>query len=119
MSKKVLTVIEDLFFTVKINESAKQAGLTAQFVKSETDALEHAKTQPAVIVIDLNCPSIDPVRLITELKASPELKNINLLGFVSHVQADLKKQALDAGCNMVLARSAFSQNMQQIFKRYA
>ena len=78
MQKKVLAVIEDLFFTVKINESAKHAGLTAEFVRSEIDALDRAKLQPSVIVIDLNCAAIDPVRLIGELKASPELKAIPL-----------------------------------------
>jgi CheY-like chemotaxis protein len=119
MPKKVLAVIEDLFFTVKINEAAKHAGLAVEFVKSEIDALERAKLQPSVIVIDLNCASIDPVRLIGELKSIPELKGINVLGFVSHVQGELKQKAQEAGCNMVLARSAFSQNMQQIFKRYA
>ena len=119
MRKKVLAVIEDLFFTVKINEAAKAAGLTAEFVKSEIDALERAKVQPAVVVIDLNCASIDPVRLIGELKSLPELKGISVLGFISHVQVELKQKAQEAGCDMVLARSAFSQNMQQIFKRYA
>jgi hypothetical protein len=47
------------------------------------------------------------------------VKGINVVGFVSHVQGELKQKAQEAGCNMVLARSAFSQNMQQIFKRYA
>ena len=68
-----------------------------------------------MIVIDLNCAAIDPLRLIGELK----LTGIPLLGFVSHVQGELKLKAQEAGCDMVLARSAFSQNMQQIFKRYA
>lgn len=119
MSTKVLAVIEDLFFTVKINEAAKQAGLTAEFVRSEVDALERAKSQPAAIVIDLNCASVDTLKLISELKASPETKTISLLGFVSHVQGERKQKAQQAGCDMVLARSAFSQNMPQIFRRYA
>ena len=88
--------------------------MTAEFVRTEVDALERAKSQPSVIVIDLNCTSIDPVRLIGELKSSPELKGISLLGFVSHVQADLKQKAQEAGCDMVLARSAFSNNILQI-----
>ena len=72
MPNKVLAVIEDLFFTVKINESAKHAGLAAEFVKSEIDAIDRAKLQPSVIVIDLNCTAIDPLRLIGELKSDPE-----------------------------------------------
>ena len=39
-SKRVLTVIEDLLFTVKIADAAKRNGLQAQFVKTEQDARE-------------------------------------------------------------------------------
>jgi CheY-like chemotaxis protein len=119
MSNHILAVIEDLFFTVKINEAAKHAGIAAKFVRAELDATEGAKMQPAAIVIDLNCAAIDPLRLIAALKGSEETKKIPVIGFVSHVQGDLKQQAQQAGADMVLARSAFSQNMVQIFKRYA
>jgi len=118
-SKKVLAVLEDLFFTVKINESAKRAGLGITFVKSEHDVLEQAKNQPALIILDLNFTGIEPVKLIQKLKADEQTKGINLLAYVSHVQGELKLQAQEAGCNMVLARSAFSQNLPQILKRHA
>jgi CheY-like chemotaxis protein len=118
-TKKVLAVLEDLFFTVKINESAKRAGLPVEFVKSERDALDKSAEHPALIIIDLNCASIDPLGLIKKLKANPETKKISLIGYLSHIQAELKQQAQEAGCNMVLARSAFSQNLLQILKRHA
>jgi hypothetical protein len=35
------------------------------------------------------------------------------------VQVELKQQAQEAGCDMVMARSAFSQNLPQIFKRHS
>jgi PleD family two-component response regulator len=117
--KKVLAVIEDLFFTVKINESAKHAGLPIEFVKSEKDAMERALTKPALIIIDLNCASIDPLRLVAALKANAELKPISLIGYLSHVQGELKVAAQEAGCDMVMPRSAFSQNLPQILKRHA
>jgi CheY-like chemotaxis protein len=116
-SKKVLAVLEDLFFTVKINESAKRAGMQAEFVKSQQDTLEKAAEKPAVIILDLNFSSIDPVDLIKRLKADDGTKSVNLIGYVSHVQAELKQQAHEAGCDMVLARSAFSQNLPVILKR--
>jgi CheY-like chemotaxis protein len=116
---KILAVLEDLFFTVKINESAKRAGMPIEFVKSETDAIARAQTKPALIIIDLNCNGIDPLKLIGTLKASAETKPINLIGYLSHVQGELKQQAQEAGCDMVMARSAFSQNLPQILKRYS
>jgi len=118
-TRKVLAVVEDLFFTVKINEAAKRAGLSVAFVKSERDTLDQAAENPALIILDLNFAGIEPVHLIQKLKADPALKKISLLGYVSHVQGELKQAAQEAGCDMVLARSAFSQNLPQILKRHA
>jgi CheY-like chemotaxis protein len=118
-TKKILAVVEDLFFTVKINEAAKRAGLGITFVKSERDAFDQAAEQPALIILDLNFAGIEPVDLIRKMKADPALQKISLLGYVSHVQGDLKQAAQEAGCDMVLARSAFSQNLPQILKRHA
>ena len=118
-SRKVLAVLEDLFFTVKINEAAKHAGLPVTFVKSEKDAIDQAAGLPAVIVLDLNCTCVDPLRLIRNLKSDPDLNRISLIGYVSHVQGELKQQAQEAGANIVMARSAFSQNLKQILKRHA
>ena len=115
---KIVAVLDDLFFTVKINESAKRAGMPIVFVKSEADALDRAAEKPALIIVDLNCARIDPLALIGKLKADAETKPISVLGYVSHVQGDLKQAAQEAGCDMVLARSAFSQNLPQILKRY-
>ena len=117
-TRRVLAVLEDLFFTVKINEAARRAGLPVTFVKSEKDALDQAAADPAVVLIDLNCTCIDPLRLIRALKADPHLKKISVIGYVSHVQGERKQQAQEAGCDMVLARSAFSQNLPQILNRH-
>jgi CheY-like chemotaxis protein len=118
-SKKVLAVLEDLFFTVKINESAKRAGLGITFVKSEHDVLDQAKHHPALIIVDLNFQGVDPLNLIRKLKADEHTKRISLVGYLSHIQGELKQQAQEAGCDVVLARSAFSQNLSQILKRHA
>ena len=118
-SKKVLAVVEDLFFTVKINEAAKRAGLGIAFVKSEFDALEQARQQPALIIVDINFQGVDPLNLIRKLKADNKTKRINLIGYLSHIQAELKQSAQEAGCDMVMPRSAFSQNLPQILKRHS
>jgi len=121
-SKRVLAVLDDLFFTVKINEAAKRAGLPIAFVKSEADVLAKAgdaESRPVLIIVDLNCGGIDPLKLIGLLKGSDATKDISLMGYLSHVQGELKQAAQIAGCDMVMARSAFSQNLPQILKRHA
>ena len=117
--KRVLAVVSDLFFSVKLTEAAKRAGMSLEFVKEPEAVLSKAKEKPQLIIFDLNFDAVEPVKLIGELKGSAETKGISLIGFLSHIQGELKQQAQEAGCDMVMARSAFSQNMPLIFKRHA
>ncbi len=118
-SKKVLAAVEDLFFVVKINDLAKRAGLEVEFLKSEDELLvQTEQQQPLMVIVDLNNNKLEPVGLIAKLKGAAATKGVSVIGFVSHVQAELKQQAQEAGANMVMARSAFSSNLPQIFKRH-
>ena len=72
-----------------------------------------------MIIFDLNFEDAQPLELIAKLKGSAEFKGISLIGYLSHVQGELKQAAQDAGCDMVMARSAFSQNLPQILKRHS
>ncbi|MBV9082632.1 MAG: hypothetical protein JOZ62_08155 [Acidobacteriaceae bacterium] len=117
--KKIVAVLNDLMFVVKIQEAAKRAGLDVVFAKSQQEALTHAKDNPAVIIVDLNTNATDALELISRLKSDSETSKINVLGYVSHVQADLKQAAQEKGCNVVIARSAFSQNLATMLRRYA
>jgi DNA-binding NarL/FixJ family response regulator len=114
--KKIVAVVEDLFFIVKINDAAKRAGLAVTYVKTDEDALSQA-VDAKLVIIDLNILSLQPIALIQRLKA--EAPGVSLLGYVSHVQSELKQKAQAAGCNVVLAKSALSTNLQQILKRHA
>jgi len=118
-NKKILAVVSDLFFSVKINDAAKRAGLSVEFVKDEHEVLNKAKAKPTLIIFDLNFESANPLDIITKLKGSAELRDISVIGYLSHVQGELKQKAHETGCDMVLARSAFSQNLPQILKRHA
>ena len=117
--KKVLAVVSDLFFSVKLSEAAKRNGMALEFVKEGEEVMEQAKSRPTLIVFDLNFEAVNPLGLIARLKEAPETKSISLIGYLSHIQGELKQQAQEAGCNMVIARSAFSQNLMQIFKRHS
>lgn len=117
--KKILALVSDLLFTVKISDAARRNGMQIEYVKTDEDFLDKVRGMPSLVIMDLNIHSANPVKLIEQVKSDAERKDVNILSFVSHVQGDLKQKAHDAGCNLVLARSAFTQNLQQILKRYA
>lgn len=118
--RKLLASVDDLFFVAKIQDAARRAGMAAEFVKTPAELIEKALAEPpALVIVDLNTRSHAPVELITKLKAEPELKRTSVIAFIAHVDGELKMQAIEAGADMVLARSAFSLNLPQILKRHA
>lgn len=118
-SSRILAVVDDLFFVVKISDAAKRAGLVCEFVKTADAVLEKAKAErPLMVIVDLNSRSVNAVDLIAKLRAEEDLKGLSVIGFVSHVEGELKQRAQDAGA-MVLARSAFSTHLPQLMKRHS
>src|SRR5437868_4473544 len=115
-SGKILAVMSDLFFSVKINDAAKKLGMTAEFVKDKMLALEKAKAKPPLIILDLNREAADPLDLIARIRGDPETAGIRTIGFVSHVQTQLKRRAQEIGCDTVVARSVFAQNLPAILE---
>ena len=48
------------------------------------------------------------------LRARLAQKDLRIVGFLSHVQRDLTAQAQAAGCDEVMPRSSFTQNLATI-----
>jgi hypothetical protein len=113
--------IEELFFQAKIQESAKKLGVKVSFIKNEKDAVaaltDGEENKPALIVFDLNNVNAKPLTLIPKLKTKLK-RSASIIGFLSHLQGDLKAKAVEAGCDVVMPRAAFSQNLPNLLRRY-
>jgi CheY-like chemotaxis protein len=115
----VVAVMSDLFFAAKINDAAKRMGLSVAIVQDLARALEKIQAGAAMVIVDLNCASARPLELIAQMKSDPATSEIPIVGFVSHVQVDLRQSAADAGCDLVVPRSVFSQDLPAILARFA
>jgi CheY-like chemotaxis protein len=120
-ASRVFAFVEDLFFLSKIQATGQKMNVKVEFVKNEKDLVERMKTngeeKPSLIIFDLNNANAKPLTLIPKLKSKLK-KGTSIIGFLSHVQGDLKQKAHEVGCDMVLPRSAFSQNLPQLLRRH-
>jgi PleD family two-component response regulator len=117
---KIIAVMDDLFFSSKIREAAKPLGLNIEFVKNADGLIEKLESQkPSLLIFDLNSKICDSAKIIKNLKSSPALRDIPVLGYLSHVQTELKDKAAKAGCDIVLSRSKFSKDLKEILMRYS
>jgi hypothetical protein len=119
---RIYCFIEDLFFLAKIQETARKVGVKVGFVKADKDIVSRLadvpeSSRPSLIVFDLNNVAAKPLTLIPRLKSKMK-RGTSVIGFLSHLQGDLKAKAMEAGCDMVMPRSAFSQNLPNLLRRH-
>ena len=115
MSQTVISVVDDMFFASKIRAVAEAAGTEISFPRSVEAVVSKAReTKPGLILVDLHNQRIDAVALARELKADEELRSIKLLGFFSHVQTELQRNALAAGFDQVIPRSVFARDLPNL-----
>lgn len=120
-ASRIFAFVEDLFFMAKIQETGRKMNVKVEFIKTEKDLTDkmtsNGDEKPSLIIFDLNNANAKPLTLIPKLKGKLK-KGTSIIGFLSHVQGDLKQKAHEVGCDMVLPRSAFSQNLPQLLRRH-
>jgi CheY-like chemotaxis protein len=117
---RIFAFVEDLFFVAKIQEISRKLNVKVEFVKTDkeiAEKTENTEEKPSLIIVDLNSNGIKPLPVIAKMRSKYK-KATSIVGFVSHVQGDLKMKAQEAGCDVVMPRSAFSQNLPNILRRH-
>jgi DNA-binding NarL/FixJ family response regulator len=120
-----IVLVDDLFFQAKLLETAKLTGISLQTVATGEQLLKAAAANPAALVIvDLNARqgSLDAVEQLCKENLEPGVESIGpgnprrVIGFLSHVQTELAERARAAGCQDVMPRSKFTQNLAAILR---
>ncbi|MDQ3925234.1 MAG: response regulator [Actinomycetota bacterium] len=115
MARRVLAAVEDLLFRSKISETANTLGIEAKFPRSPRKLVEQATASPPdLLVLDLNSSRFEPLKLLREVKSDEVLRDVPVVGFLSHVQRELAVAARESGCDRVVARSAFTKDLPEI-----
>src|ERR1700687_1003 len=115
MPRLVIAVVDDLFFAAKIRGTAEQLGFAFKFARTAEALTEAARRDlPSLIICDLHSQKVDPNGLAKLLKADEQLRSIPLVGFFSHVQTELQREAEQAGFDQVWPRSAFTKHLPEI-----
>lgn len=112
---KIIVAVDDMFFAAKILGTAESVGRQVERVKTHTQLAESAASGPvSLLIIDLHSTQLHALEVIETFKADADLAAIPVLGFLSHVQVELKHKAEALGCDYVMPRSAFSQMLPEI-----
>ena len=119
---RIFCFIDDLFFQAKIQETSRKLGVKVGFLKGDKEGIARLieapdAAKPTLVVFDLNNQNAKPMTLIPKFKSKFK-KATSIVGFLNHLQGDLKLKAVEAGCDTVMPRSAFSQSLPNLLRRY-
>jgi DNA-binding NarL/FixJ family response regulator len=108
-----LLLCDDLIFASRIAGAARAAGLEVRQARTPDALVDMARREPPQgVLIDLGFPDLDLVGLLRRLaEACPALPRVVAYG--SHVDAAGLHAARAAGCDLVLPRSKFVEDLPQ------
>src|SRR5262245_54449387 len=100
---------DDLIFASRITGTARARSLEMKTARTVEQVRQIVGAgPPACVIVDLHHPGLDLAALIREIKNGGPCM---IVGYGSHVAAELLQQARTAGCDLVLPRSKFVEEL--------
>jgi|SRR6516162_2821335 CheY-like chemotaxis protein len=99
---------DDLIFTSRVTGTARDLGLEVRKARSPKQLVDLVGQQaPACVLVDLHNPGLAVADLLGALPTPRPF----VVGYGSHVDTATLKAARDAGCDLVLPRSKFVEDL--------
>jgi len=140
----VVTLISDLFLAAPVEQAVRGAGYRLERIERGSDLEPEAPPErervylgeplagrgaafirrlaewrPAVIIVELSSTAIPWADWIAAAKSSPATRRIPVIGFGPHTDLDLRAKAIDAGCDLVVAKSRLLSALPELIEKYA
>ena len=106
----VLYLTKDLFFSSRVCSLARDAGVAIDVIASVDACVTKADT--ALAIVDLNLPQLDIVTTVAKLRET--VGRVKIIAYGPHVESATLAAAERAGCDLVLPRSKFDQQIAGI-----
>ena len=107
-ARRVLVLTDDLMFATRVRETGRRVGVEVDQRPAQPGVIAQLSSNtPDLIVVGLGSGG-RPLEVVCDLKADPRTKAIPVLAVYPHVDVELRRAALEAGCDRALPRSAFT-----------
>ena len=106
-----LLLSDDLIFTSRITATARQLGLEVRAATSQAGLERLAEQQAArCVILDLSNPGLNVDAFLRRLREVDSPAPF-VVGYGSHVDTATLRAAREAGCDLVLPRSKFVEEL--------
>ena len=109
--KHVIALVDDLMFLSRVREAARGADVAVRPARGTREVVEAARTGACLVIVDLDSSRLPWAEAVRALRAEPSGAGLPVVGFLSHLNAQAAREAREAGCTEVMARSAFVKEL--------
>ena len=108
-----LLLSDDLIFSSRITATARAAGVAVKAVRGADQLLALAEKEgPSCVIVDLANPTLQIADFIRRLHESATPRP-RVVAYGSHVDTATLRAAREAGCDLVLPRSKFVEDLSR------
>ena len=108
----IVAVVDDLMFQSKLEQETRRLGYAFVAVDSETELREALGRAAALAVVDLHVRGCEWQQAISIAKEH----GVRVLAFGRHTEAQLLRDARNAGCDRVVARSQLVEELPKLIE---
>ena len=113
MSKTIVACVEDLFFRSKIEATARHLNVPVCFTDLRGLPRVLGEEDTAALLIELSANG-EVLAAVQRLRKEPKTRDLPIIGFLSHVDQKLARDAESAGVTRVMPRSQFSETLPDL-----
>ena len=105
--------MEDLFFRSKIDATARHLNVPVRFTDGRGALAACREAETAALLLELAAKD-ELLQIVRDLRAAPATRELPIIGFLSHVDRPLARDAEAAGVTRVMPRSEFSETLPDL-----
>jgi hypothetical protein len=109
-ARRIVAAVTDLLIETRLKESARRVGVRLDTLPPARVPEVCRVDPPALVVVDLTATG-DPLACVRILKSHPATAGIRTVGFYPHVDQALRRDAVAAGIDEVVPRSALANRL--------
>ncbi len=119
MAADVLLLSDDLLDTSRVGGAARPHGLTVKWARDTAGLLALARQEaPRLVLVDLANTGLSVEHMLAQLREACPVRP-RVVAYGPHVNAPALRAAREAGCDLVLPRSAFAEQLPDRLPEWA
>lgn len=112
----VVGLVADVLDRSRIQGVARAVGTDVEFAANPDELLDLIDPETKTVFVDLSDSKVRPFEAIVRVSAyrGADSAHLTLIGFIAHTDKEGSEAAVEAGCDEVLARSAFFRRLSLV-----